>query len=465
MMDIKKLHEMYKNRQITVYDFINQSFDKIAENNINSFITLDKENALEKARSLDEKLEQGYEITPLFGVPYALKDNIITDGLLTTAASHTLSTYIPVYDATVTKRLKESDGVLIGKLNMDEYAMGGSSETSYYGVTLNPLDRELIPGGSSSGSAAAVAAGEVLVSLGTDTGGSVRNPANYCNVVGMAPTYGAISRYGTISMANSFDRVGVLANTVEDAKTIFDIVKGKDENDYTTIELDPAKGITSLEGIKIAYVKVDERFESDKQILDLYKKALDKLKEKGAILQEVEIKYLENINQIYTVIMAVEVSANMARIDGIRFGESHEPNEGTENLFRKNRTDFFGEEMKRRIALGNYFSSKQSGQIHYKQALKVRSLIRDSIEKILEENEFIISPTNLHLPYKIGSKDDDANAAFNSGTFNTITNIIDLPAISIPVDTKLIGSVQVIGRRSKDEDLFDLAGLIEGGLK
>ena len=464
-MDIKKLHEMYKNKEITVYDFINQSFEKIDENNINSFITLDKEKALEKAKELDKKLEEGCEISPLFGVPYALKDNIITDGLLTTAGSHTLSTYIPIYDATVTKKLKESDGILIGKANMDEYAMGGSSETSYYGVTLNPLDRELIPGGSSSGSAAAIAAGEVLVSLGTDTGGSVRNPANFCNVVGMAPTYGAISRYGTISMANSFDRVGVLGNTVEDAKIIFDIVKGKDDHDFTTVDLDPARGIESLEGVKIAYVKIDERFESDKQIIDLYNKALDMLREKGAVLKEVEIKYLENINQIYTVIMAVEVSANMARIDGIRFGASHSPNEGIDNLFRKNRSDFFGDEMKRRIALGNYFSSKESGQLHYKQALKVRSLFRDSIESILEDNEFIISPTNLKLPYKIGSREDDANAAFDSGTFNTITNIIDLPAISIPTDEKLIGSVQVIGRRFKDEDLFDLASLMEGGLK
>lgn len=463
-MDIKTLHEKYKSKELTVSQYIEACLDKIEENKFNSFITVDRENALNKARELDEMLDNGHEITSLFGVPVGIKDNILTKGLRTTAASKTLDDFIPVYDATVIEKIHKTDAVIIGKTNMDEYAMGGSSETSYYGPTVNPFNPGMIPGGSSSGSAAAVAGNEVVVSLGSDTGGSVRNPANYCNIVGFAPTYGAISRYGVISMANSFDRVGVLGHNVSDVRTFFDAVKGLDSRDMTSVDLDKPSDIKSLEGVKIAYAKILDDYEADKEIIEHYEKSLEVLKEKGAILEEVELKLLARITQIYTIIMCVEASANMARIDGIRFGNSFDGDIETTELYRKNRTEFFGEEMKRRIVLGNYFASKQSGQLHYKKAMQVREQMKEMFDEIFTKYDYFLSPTNTQLPYEMGSNLDDANAAYDSGMFNTIANILDYPSISIPVSKESIGSVQFIGKNKKDYDLLDVAELLERSL-
>ncbi|NLW53147.1 MAG: Asp-tRNA(Asn)/Glu-tRNA(Gln) amidotransferase subunit GatA [Tissierellia bacterium] len=460
-MDIKKLHELYKSGQKTVVQYTNEVLQRIKDNDLNSFITLNTEKALEKAQKLDEMLKSGYELTPLFGVPLAVKDNILTKGLRTTSASQSLDDFIPVYDATVMEKINKTDAILIGKANMDEFAMGGSSETSYYGSTVNPFDKKMIPGGSSSGSAAAVAGDEVVVSLGSDTGGSVRNPANYCNVVGFAPTYGAISRYGVISMANSFDRVGVLGNTVSDVRVLFDAVKGLDENDFTSVEINDTKKIESLEGVKIAYAKMLDEYQVDEEIIKHYEKSLDVLRQQGAILEEVELKHLTRISQVYTIIMCVEVASNMARVDGIRYGSSHTDTETIDELYRRNRSDFFGEEINRRIALGNYFASKQSGQLHYRKAMQVRTILKEMFENLFSEYDYFISPTNTQLPYEVGSKLDDANAAYDSGMFNTIANIIDLPSISIPVDKEHVGSVQFIGTRKNDYELLDVAEIFE----
>lgn len=460
-MDIKKLHELYKSGQKTVVQYTNEVLQRIKDNDLNSFITLNTEKALEKAQKLDEMLKSGYELTPLFGVPLAVKDNILTKGLRTTSASQSLDDFIPVYDATVMEKINKTDAILIGKANMDEFAMGGSSETSYYGSTVNPFDKKMIPGGSSSGSAAAVAGDEVVVSLGSDTGGSVRNPANYCNVVGFAPTYGAISRYGVISMANSFDRVGVLGNTVSDVRVLFDAVKGLDENDFTSVEINDTKKIESLEGVKIAYAKMLDEYQVDEEIIKHYEKSLDVLRQQGAILEEVELKHLTRISQVYTIIMCVEVASNMARVDGIRYGSSHTDTETIDELYRRNRSDFFGEEINRRIALGNYFASKQSGQLHYRKAMQVRTILKEMFENLFSEYDYFISPTNTQLPYEVGSKLDNANAAYDSGMFNTIANIIDLPSISIPVDKEHVGSVQFIGTRKNDYELLDVAEIFE----
>ena len=464
-MDIRKLHEMYKSGEKTVLEYTNEVLKKIEENKLNSFITIDRENALDKAKELDEKLKAGYELTPLFGIPIGVKDNILTKGLRSTSASQSLDDFIPVYDATVIEKLNQTDVVLIGKTNMDEFAMGGSSETSYYGPTINPFDRKMIPGGSSSGSAAAVAGEEVIVSLGTDTGGSVRNPANYCNIVGFAPTYGAISRYGVMSMANSFDRVGVLGHNVSDVRVLFDAVNGLDENDFTSVELNKTQKIESLDGIKIAYAKMLDEYQVDAEIIKHYEKSLNILKEQGAILEEVELDHLTRISQVYTILMCVEVASNMARVDGIRYGSSHTDAETIDELYRKNRSDYFGEEIKRRIALGNYFSSKQSGQLHYRKAMQVRTMLKEMFEKLFSKYDYFISPTNTQLPYEVGSKLDDANAAYDSGMFNTIANIIDLPSISIPVEKDQVGSLQFIGTRKNDYALLDVAEIFERSIK
>lgn len=463
-MDIKSLHEKYQSKEWTVSQYIEKIFETIESNNYNSFITLDKENALEQAKLLDHRLEKGEPLTALFGVPISIKDNILTKGLRTTSASKTLEDFIPVYDATVVEKVKATDAIIIGKTNMDEFAMGGSSETSYFGPTVNPFKPGMIPGGSSSGSAASVAGHESLLSLGTDTGGSVRNPANYTNIVGFAPTYGAISRYGVVSMANSFDRVGILANSVADTRTFFDHVHGLDVMDATSVEIKEDEKIQSLEGVRIAYIKLIDAYHVDQDVKENYEHTLKLLEEKGAILEEVTIDLLERLNQVYTIIMSVEVSSNMARIDGIRYGQSIEADVDIEDLYYQNRSQFFGEEIKRRIALGNYFASKETDQAHYKKAMQVRELIRLSFEEVFDKHEFFLSPTNTQLPYEMGSRSDDANAAYDSGMFNTIANIVNVPSISIPVSKTKLGSVQLTGRRNQDYQLLDVAELLERSL-
>lgn len=463
-MNIKSLQEKYFNKELSVEAYAKSLLEKIEKNNLNSFITIDAEKVIEDAKKLDEKLSSGSEVGPLFGVPLGVKDNILTKGIRTTAASRALEDFVPVFDATVMNNVYNADALLIGKTNMDEFAMGGSSETSYFGATVNPFNPEIIPGGSSSGSAAAVAAEEVIVSLGTDTGGSVRNPANYCNIVGFAPTYGAISRYGVISMANSFDRVGVLGKSVEDVRSLFEVSAGLDSMDFTSVSLEKKEKLTSLEGVKIAYAKLLDSYEVDVEVKENYEKTLNKLREAGAILEEIELHLLSRINQVYTIIMAIEVSANMARVDGIRYGSSLESDGDIFELYRMNRTEFFGEEIKRRIALGNFFSSKESGQTYYKKAMQIRQMLKEMFDEILADNQFFISPTNTQLPYKVGSRLDDANAAYDSGMFNTITNIINLPSISLPVEKDQLGSIQIIARRKEDYELLDLAELIERSL-
>ncbi|MDO5026976.1 MAG: Asp-tRNA(Asn)/Glu-tRNA(Gln) amidotransferase subunit GatA [Tissierellia bacterium] len=463
-MKISELQNKYKNGQLTVQDHARGLLKKIKDNKLNSFITIDEESLLENAKALDKKMEKGQELGPLFGVSFAIKDNILTKGLRTTAASRGLEDFLPVYDATVIEKLKAADALIVGKTNMDEFAMGGSSETSYFGNTINPFNPDMIPGGSSSGSAAAVAGDEVVISLGTDTGGSVRNPANYCNVIGFAPSYGAISRYGVISMANSFDRVGIIGKNVEDIKRVFEVAAGLDEMDFTSIELEKKDEIKSIKGLKIAYAKLTDSYQVDEQVKKNYDKTIQHLKDQGAILEEVHVHLLSRINQVYTILMSVEVASNMSRVDGIRYGTSVTDVKDVVDLYKTNRTKNFGEEIKRRISLGNFFSSNENDQIYYKKAMQVRQLLKDMFDKILSENDFFISPTNTQLPYEVGSRLDDANAAYDSGMFNTITNIINLPSISLPVEKDYLGSVQIIGKRNSDYELLDLAELLERSL-
>ena len=259
-MDIKSLHEKYISGELTVYSYIESLYERIEKNNFNTFITLNKEQALEKAKELDSKLENSKDISSLFGVAVAVKDNILTKGLRTTAASKALENFIPTYDAKIIERLKQTDAIIIGKTNMDEFAMGGSSETSYFGPTINPFDNTLTPGGSSSGSAASVAAEESIIAFGSDTGGSVRNPADFCNIVGFAPTYGALPRMGSISMSNSFDRIGINANNVEDVRTLFNATRGKCDSDFTSIDLEDFDNQINLSDLKIAIINLKEEY-------------------------------------------------------------------------------------------------------------------------------------------------------------------------------------------------------------
>lgn len=464
-MSIKKLHEKYINKEISVYDYISNIYENIEKNNYNSYITLNKEKALKKAKLLDEKLKNGEDMSSLFGVPVAVKDNILTKDLRTTAASKSLSNYVPFFDAIIIERLNKTDAIIIGKTNMDEYAMGSSSESSYFGPSINPFSPEHTPGGSSSGSATAVAGEEALVSLGTDTGGSVRNPADFCNIIGFAPTYGAIPRQGVISMSNSFDRVGVLGNTTNDVKEVFDIIRGKCVSDFTTIDLEDFNDELNIEDLNIAIFELKEIYGVDDQVRQEFEETIQKLKDLGANIETVSIDYLEYLNQTYTVIMSVEVESNIAKIDGLRYGESVEEYSSTEEFYVNNRTENFGEEVKRRIALGNLFSSKDFDQKYYKQAMKIRGQVKKQIDNIFEKFDCIITPTTTKLPRKAGESRSDSNASFDSGMFNIITNLSNIPAISIPMQKGKFGSIQIAGKRFEDMKLLKISEIIEGGIK
>ncbi|WP_297376763.1 amidase family protein [uncultured Helcococcus sp.] len=459
-MNIKELHKKYLNKELTVEAYIKSVFENIKTNNYHAYISLNEEAALDKAKKLDEKLKDVKELSPLFGVPVAIKDNILTKGLKTTAGSKSLSNYVPIYNADLIEKLNLSDYILIGKTNMDEFAMGSSSETSHYETTINPYDPSLTPGGSSGGSAAAVAADEAIVSLGTDTGGSSRNPADFCHIVGFAPSYGAISRYGVISMSNSLDRVGIMAKNVSDVKTLFDQIRGKSENDFTSLDFENNK--EKNEKLRIAKFNLRDEYKVDPDILKSFNESVEKLETEFGQIETVDVDYLEYINSAYTVIMSIEVEANMARIDGLRYGESVSDYENTDDFYIQNRTENFGEEVKRRLALGNFFASKDNNQVYYKKAMQVRQLVKKQMDDLLDEYDVILSPTTTLKAKKVGETSQDANASFDSGLFNTITNLSNLPAISIPMKDDQIGSLQIIGKRNDDLRLLDIAEEIEG---
>ena len=456
MNNIKKLQEKFLNKEIKVVDFVEESYKKIEEGNLNSFITLNKEDALRKAKEIDEKIENKEELGKLFGVTFAIKDNILTEGLRTTSASKMLENFNPGYDAEVVKRIKEEDGIILGKTNMDEFAMGASSETSYFGHVKNPIDNEYVPGGSSSGSAAALGGGEAMFSLGTDTGGSSRQPAAFCGVIGYYPSYGRISRYGVISMANTFDQVGLIGNSVEDIALMMDILSGHDEKDPNSKDLEEDFTLSdfTFEGKKIG-VLIEEN--TAENIREDFIKVEEELRDMGAILEDISLDSHKYIDATYTALMSVEVSSNMARFDGLRYGYHTNEYESFSELYKKSRSEGLGSGVKRRIILGYALSSKNNNQKIYKNALKARKLIRDEVYGLFENYDYIISPTTTQNIWKFNERDNDPMAVYDSGTNNVIANICSIPAISIPYGDGMNKSVQFLAARDEDLSLLNAA--------
>ncbi len=460
-LNIKELHRRFEEKEIGVVEYVEGIFDRIEAQDNNTFITLNREGALKKAAELDEKLATGAPLGKLWGIPFAFKDNISTKGLRMTCASKVLENFEPIYDATVAKRIAEEDGILIGKANMDEFAMGSSSETSFFGPVRNPLNRDLVPGGSSSGCAAAVAGGEALIGIGTDTGGSSRQPASYCNIVGYMPTYGTISRYGVASMANTMDHVAVLANSVEDAVTTVNVIGGADEKDATsTDEKTPGFVLNEdydFRGKKIAIPKNLDEFDIEAEVLADFEAGVEEFRKLGAEIEEVEFRYLKYASATYHVLMCCEVSSNMSRYDGIRYGYLTGEYEETSDLYANTRSESFGEEVQRRIAFGTLYLSAENGQAVYKQGLKLRTLIRRELIDILSGCEFLLTPTANNLPYEIGSRFEDPLSMYASGDFNVPVNLAGLCAVSVPVREGISGSLQLIGAPFADEKILQAA--------
>ena len=445
---IRELHEKLMSGEITAVKLAEQYFSNISktDKDVFAYLTLTKNLAMEQAKKVDEKIARGEEIGILEGIPGAIKDNLCIEGVRTTAASKILDNYIAPYDATVITRLKEAGAVFLGKTNMDEFAMGSSTEKSAYGQTKNPVDLERVPGGSSGGSAAAVAAGEAVWALGTDTGGSIRQPASFCGIVGLKPTYGRVSRYGAIAMGSSLDQIGPLTKTVEDAAIVLSIISGEDKMDSTSAA-SPTKDYTQfltgeVAGMKIGVVKdyMEKLSGGAKESLE---KVIAKYKELGAEIREIELPNVKYSLPVYYVIMACEVSSNLARFDGVKYGMRAFDHKDTPldflpedrtliETYLDSRKFGFGTEPKRRIMLGTYALSSGYYDAYYLRAQKVRTLIKQDFEKAFGEVDLILTPTTPTPAFKFGEKTADPVQMYLEDIFTITANIVGVPALSVP---------------------------------
>lgn len=466
-----ELKEKLKNREISAREIATACLDRIKdkEPEINAFITVTEEEALKAADRVDEKIRNGEDLGLLAGIPIAVKDNISTKGIRTTCGSKMLENYIPPFEATVVEKIKEEDGIIVGKTNMDEFALGSSTETSYFGTTKNPHDTERVPGGSSGGSAAAVAAKEATLSLGTDTGGSIRQPAAFCGVVGIKPTYGLISRYGVVPMANSLDQVGPFGRNVKDAALLLQAIAGHDERDSTSMDINIPDYINSLtgdvKGMKAAIPKEYLELEIDSNIKDSLLNAVNVLKDIGVEIEEVSLPNIKYALPDYYIISTSELSTNMSRYDGIRYGHRAESFVDIDDLIIKSRSEAFGREVKRRIMLGTYSLSKGHADEYYKKALKVRTLIKNDFDKAFTKYHIILGPTTPKLPFKIGEITDPVTM-YKSDLFTVAVNLAGICALSMPCGSAngLPVGIQIMGDRFKEINILKAAYALEMSL-
>ncbi|MFH1402410.1 MAG: Asp-tRNA(Asn)/Glu-tRNA(Gln) amidotransferase subunit GatA [Patescibacteria group bacterium] len=435
-IDIKNLTIRQAHKHLMAGDFTARALARACLDNINpelnSYIEI-FDDVLEQADEADKRIQAG-DATLLTGIPLAIKNNILIKGKRTTAGSKILENYHAVYDATVIKKLKEAGAVFVGGTNMDEFAMGGSTENSAFGITKNPRDISRVPGGSSGGSATAVANGEALASLGTDTGGSIRQPASFCGVVGLKPTYGAVSRYGAIAMGSSLDQIGSLGKTIDDAQIVFDCIKGKDKKDSTTIadELYTQRQITN-ENKKIT-IGVPTHFLKegvDEDALANFQEAVKKLKNLGYEIKEIELPNIKYSLAVYYIIMPAEASTNLARYDGVRYGHLKEGKNLLED-YMKTKGSGFGKEVRRRIMLGTFVLSAGYYDAYYNKATALREIIREDFRQAFESVDAIITPTTPTPAFKIGEKIKDPIQMYLADIFTVSANVTGIPAISLP---------------------------------
>lgn len=471
-MHTKTLHEvkeLINKKEISCVELTQNTLDRISkvDNKIGAFLQLDEEGALKKAREVDEKIQRGEETSFLAGIPMAIKDNICVEGLKTTCASKILENFVAPYDAHVTKKLKENDAVILGKLNMDEFAMGSSSENSAFKKVKNPFDLERVPGGSSGGSAAAVAAGEAYYTLGSDTGGSIRQPASLCGVVGLKPTYGRISRYGLVAFASSLDQIGPFTKDVEDCAHVLNVIAGHDSMDSTSAKVeveDYTKYLNQdIKGMKIGIPKEYFAEGLNAEIRGIIENGIEVLKKLGAEIKEISLPMSKYALAVYYILASSEASSNLARFDGIRYGFRAEEFEDVVDLYVKSRSQGFGDEVKRRIMLGTYALSAGYYDAYYKKALKVRTLIIEEYKKAFEEVDVILTPTSPTVAFKLGEKSNNPLEMYLSDIYTVPINIAGVPAISIPagfVDGLPVG-MQLIGNYFEEGTLIKVSHAFE----
>ena len=463
-LDIIKIHELLVKKEITPLDLVDEALSRIEENkDLNAFITIN-----DKVR--EEASELG-EVDPdnlFFGIPIAVKDNIVTKDLKTTCASHILENFIPIYDATVVEKIRENKMLIIGKTNMDEFAMGSTSETSYFGAPLNPHDKKRVSGGSSGGSASAVSGGLIPLALGSDTGGSIRQPASYTGIVGMKPTYGRVSRYGLVAFASSLDQIGPMTRTVYENASLLNVLVGEDDRDLTSVKKEK-EDFTRLigediKGMKIALPKYFVSDIVDEEISKRIKEVISFCDKNGAVVDIVDMKYLDTAVNLYQIIAMAEASSNLARFDGVRYGFRASDVNSVDEMYGKTRGEGFGDEVKRRIMVGSYILSGENAKTYYDKALMVRDDITKEFNRIFKEYDLIIGPTTTRVAPLLGNSKDDPHKAFMDDVLVIPVNMAGLPGLNIPVGKNSEGmpiGLHIIGKAFDEATIYKLASFLE----
>lgn len=462
MLTISQLRQQFISGEKTPVEALQETFKAIKEKDTEIHAFLDVyDGAMEEAEVATKDFKEGnFESKPLLGVPISVKNNILIKGKKATAASKILENYVASYDATIIKKLKTAGAIIVGSTNLDEFAMGGSTENSAFGPTKNPRDATRVPGGSSGGSAASVAMEAVPASIGTDTGGSIRQPASYCGLVGIKPTYGAVSRFGLMAMGSSLDQAGVLANSVADAEVVLNIMKGQDENDMTTIASDTYPVVSVKESYTIGVPRAFLKDGIDADVMERFEAHLESLKQDGHTIVDIELPLFEAGLAAYYIVMPAEVSSNLARYDGIRYGARKEGKDLLDT-YLESRAQGFGSEAKRRILLGTYVLSSGYFDAYYGKAEAVRTLMREELAKVFTTVDLVITPTAPTPAFKLGEKEDPLSM-YRQDIFTVPVNLTGVPAISIPMkeverNGKMLPvGIQYIAPHGGEDRLFDI---------
>ncbi len=473
-LTVHELQEKIKNKELTSREIVEAYNKKIEEKekDIQAFVTTLGEDALTKAEEIDTRRANGETLGEFAGIPIGIKDNICTKGVKTTCSSKMLENFVSPYDATVMEKLNKENVINLGKLNMDEFAMGGSTEHSYFKTTKNPYNLNKVPGGSSGGSAAAVAAGMIPWALGSDTGGSIRQPASFCGVVGLKPTYGLVSRYGLVAFASSLDQIGPITKDVYDSALLLNIIAGHDKKDTTSVEkekIDYTKCLKNdVKGLKIGVPKEFFAEGINKEVKEALEKAMEKYKQLGAIVEEISLDVAKYSLATYYIIACAEASSNLGRFDGIRYGHRAKEVSNLKELYKKSRSEGFGPEVKRRIILGTYVLSSGYYDAYYKKAQQVRTLVMNEFNKAFEKYDVILTPTSPTVAFDIGSKTSNPLEMYLSDICTVSVNIAGLPGISIPCGVDKEGmpiGMQLIGNKFAEETILNAAYTFEQATK
>lgn len=465
-----ELHELINKREISSEELTKNVFQRIdqVEDKVKAYVlNTEKDLAVKKAKEIDQMIARGGRLHPLAGIPMALKDNICTKGVQTTCSSKILLNFVPPYDATVTEKLREAQTILMGKLNMDEFAMGSSTENSAFRITKNPWNTDCVPGGSSGGAAAAVAADEAVFALGSDTGGSIRQPAAFCGVVGLKPTYGSVSRYGLVAYASSLDQIGPVTKDVTDCAWVMNAIAGQDPRDSTSVKMpvpDYREFLTGeIKGMKIGIPQEYFGAGLEAGVKDAVMAAIRQLEKLGAEVDEVSMPHTEYALPAYYLVASAEASSNLARFDGVRYGYRSKEAADIVTMFNKSRSEGFGSEVKRRIMLGTYALSSGYYDAYYLKALKVRTLVKQDFDRAFEKYDLLVAPTSPSAAFKFGEKVDDPLAMYMMDVCTIPINLAGIPAISLPCGFSqgLPVGLQIIGKAFDEGRIMQAAYAFE----